>query len=281
MSGLEGATSPHETYCLMHGPGTVRSGKWKYYPWREGSDKKNQRSSSVSANRPPVQLYDTVADISETTNVATEHPEVVERLQAAWETHRKELQANRRPNADLIRPAGSHSPDRPGSKPVAKQPPKRPSKPIDWTGARIGKTYPTHAAANLVSRPFEVGCTVRGEGLRGVLIAHGGSVTGYSLYVRQGQVVFALRRTDSSIHRVQLPIVSSAEQKIVAKAEGKQLTLRVNDRVITAESAGLLLKHPSENVAIGFDDRMPVDPQSPQEKFNGALSKINVSPGER
>ena len=281
MSGQDGAKSPHETYCLMHGPGTVRSGKWKYYPWREGSDKKSQRPSSVSADRPPVQLYDTVADISETTNVATKHPDVVERLQAAWEAHRKELQANRRPNADLIRPAGSHSPDRPGSKPVAKRPAKRLSKPIDWTGARVGKTYPTHAAANLVSRPFEVGCTVRGEGLRGVLIAHGGSATGYSLYVRQGQVVFALRRSSSNIHRVQLPIGSTAEQKIVAKAEGKRLTLRVNDRVITAESAGLLLKHPSENVAIGFDDRMPVDPQSPHEKFNGALSQINVSPGER
>jgi hypothetical protein len=34
MEGEQGAKSPHETYALPHGPGTVRSGKWKYYPWQ-------------------------------------------------------------------------------------------------------------------------------------------------------------------------------------------------------------------------------------------------------
>ncbi len=36
MEGKPGAKSPHLTYVLPHGPGTVRSGKWKFYPWREG-----------------------------------------------------------------------------------------------------------------------------------------------------------------------------------------------------------------------------------------------------
>ncbi len=36
MAGKPGAKSPHEHYVLMHGPGTVRSGKWKFYPWQEG-----------------------------------------------------------------------------------------------------------------------------------------------------------------------------------------------------------------------------------------------------
>ena len=87
----------------MHGPGTVRSGKWKYYPWREGSDKKDRQKRADQTKRPPVQLYDTVADISETTNLATSYPDVVEQLQAAWERHQQELKANRRPNAELIR----------------------------------------------------------------------------------------------------------------------------------------------------------------------------------
>ena len=36
MEGKPESKSPHDTYCLLHGPGTVRSGKWKYYPWQEG-----------------------------------------------------------------------------------------------------------------------------------------------------------------------------------------------------------------------------------------------------
>ena len=99
MSGEEGAKSPHETYVLLHGPGTVRSGKWKFYPWPEG---KGGRRDAVAGRKPstdPVQLYDTVADIGERSNVAAGHPDVIRKLQAAYDAHVKELNANRRPTA--------------------------------------------------------------------------------------------------------------------------------------------------------------------------------------
>ncbi|MEO1525211.1 MAG: sulfatase [Planctomycetota bacterium] len=276
MAGQKGAKSPHETYCLMHGLGTVRSGKWKYYPWREGSDKKGSAKQKNQTDRPPHQLYDTVADISETTNVAEKHPKVVARLQEAWEAHRTELRANRRPNATLIRPDGAISASRLGSNTPAKKiaPPKNP---IDWSAVQIGRTYPSHSARSFVSRPFSVRCTAIGEGLRGVLVAHGGSVTGYSLYIRQGKAIFALRRSDSNLRRVEVPIGAAERYEIVATAEGNRLSIQVNERVATTQSAGLLLRHPSENVAIGFDDRMPVDPDAPQDKFNGVLSNLSVT----
>ena len=110
MSGNRDAKSPHDAYCLFHRRGTVRSGRWKYYPWAEGHDQ-------VRPDKPPatipVQLYDTVADISETNNVAKEHPQIVDRLHAAWEAHVAEIMANQRPTAELIRPPGVPSPKRP------------------------------------------------------------------------------------------------------------------------------------------------------------------------
>ncbi|MCB1065870.1 MAG: sulfatase [Verrucomicrobiae bacterium] len=121
MSGAEGAKSPHEAYVLMHGPGTVRSGKWKFYPWQEGKGKGSWETKVKDPSPEPVQLYDTVADIGETTNVSAQHPDVVKRLQAAYDAHITEIQANRRPTADLIRPEGALSPERPGGdKPKAK-----------------------------------------------------------------------------------------------------------------------------------------------------------------
>lgn len=113
MEGKPGAKSPHDTYCLLHGPGTVRSGKWKYYPWQEGTQREDRPPQRQNLSNHPVQLYDTVADIGETTNLAAQHPEVVRQLQAAYETARKELDANRRPAAVLERPPGSRSPARP------------------------------------------------------------------------------------------------------------------------------------------------------------------------
>ncbi|MEM8668114.1 MAG: sulfatase [Planctomycetota bacterium] len=118
MSGEEGAKSPHETYVLMHGPGTVRSGKWKFYPWQEGKGKGDwsRDKPSPKLSTFPVQLYDTVADIGETTNVAESHPDIVARLQKAYDEHVAEITANKRPTAMLERPENALSPERPKKK---------------------------------------------------------------------------------------------------------------------------------------------------------------------
>jgi len=112
MLGEENAKSPHENYVLMHGPGTVRSGKWKFYPWQER--KRGQAAPRDRQPSPlPVQLYDTVADISETKNLADQHPDVVKRLQAAYDAHVAEIEANRRPVWIMKRTEGVPSPSRP------------------------------------------------------------------------------------------------------------------------------------------------------------------------
>jgi arylsulfatase A-like enzyme len=113
MYGEVGAKSPHAEYCLMHGPGTVRSGKWKYYPWREGKHHEDRPRKAGPLSSDSVQLYDTSADIGETTNLASHYPEVVKRLQAAYDGHVDEIKSNRRKPAKLLRPPGSLSPARP------------------------------------------------------------------------------------------------------------------------------------------------------------------------
>ncbi|MEK6236943.1 MAG: sulfatase [Planctomycetales bacterium] len=126
MSGQEGAKSPHETYCLLHGPGTVRSGKWKFYPWPEGKGGRRD-AAKTNPSTHPVQLYDTVSDIGEKSNVAADYPEVVKRLQTAYDAHVKEIKANKRPTAKLIRPAGAISSNRPTTAPKKKKPTKKKS----------------------------------------------------------------------------------------------------------------------------------------------------------
>ncbi|TWT84424.1 Arylsulfatase [Planctomycetes bacterium CA13] len=114
MSGAKDATSPHDAYVLMHGPGTVRSGKWKFYPWQEGKGKQNRDTAKWKPSPDPVQLYDTIEDIGETTNIASKHPEVVKRLHAIYDAHVAEINANQRPTCEMERPANALSPERPG-----------------------------------------------------------------------------------------------------------------------------------------------------------------------
>jgi arylsulfatase A len=113
MSGKPGAKSPHENYVLMHGPGTVRSGKWKFYPWREGkSGRRHDKAKNPSTD--PVQLYDTLADIGETKNLAAKHPDVIKRMQTAYDSHIEEIKQHKRPTRGMNRPAKASSPERPG-----------------------------------------------------------------------------------------------------------------------------------------------------------------------
>ncbi|MGF1580251.1 MAG: sulfatase [Gemmataceae bacterium] len=102
--GEPGAKTPHEYYILLHRDGCVRSGKWKYYPWPEGGKKKNKKGKKgkkgkkpAPVKRPKVQLYDLSTDLSETKNVAEQHPQVVRRLHAAFVAHRMDIRKNKRP----------------------------------------------------------------------------------------------------------------------------------------------------------------------------------------
>ena len=99
MQGVPGAKSPHEAYIVVHGGrAAARSGQWKFYPWPESDGKKRAgQPQQPKPEEPPVQLYDVSADISETTNVAAQNPEVVARLQKLVDAHREDLDKNRRP----------------------------------------------------------------------------------------------------------------------------------------------------------------------------------------
>lgn len=99
MQGAPGAKSPHDAYIVVHGGrAAVRAGKWKFYPWPEGAGRKRRQEPAKSRPpRPPVQLYDLSLDISETTNVAPQHPDVVASLQELVDARRKDLSENRRP----------------------------------------------------------------------------------------------------------------------------------------------------------------------------------------
>jgi len=102
--GHSGAKTPHKAYYYYQGEQlqAVRSGKWKlhlpirYRPWGR---RKTPTKPRLAA------LFDLLADIGETTNVAAKHPDVVARLLKLAETARQDLGDVGRKGAHQ-RPAG-------------------------------------------------------------------------------------------------------------------------------------------------------------------------------
>ena len=113
--GTPGAKTPHKTFCIAHSGGTVRSGKWKFYPWQEKA--KGRGSAGELGRKPsslPIQLYNTSVDVGEKNNLAADFPDVVKELQAAYDAHLEEMKREVRDTAALQRPDGVSSAKLPG-----------------------------------------------------------------------------------------------------------------------------------------------------------------------
>jgi hypothetical protein len=270
MLGEREATSPHQHYVLMHGPGTVRSGPWKFYPWKETNSGRHAIKDHV-ASTDPVQLYLVVDDIGERKNVASEHPDLVEKLQAAFDAHVAEIKANQRPTQLMRRP------ENPVASPALQnRNTGKPPKEIDWSKVKIGDVYTGGNSPNVTNRPFSISATVEGDELSGIVAAQGGEVVGYSLYLKGAECVFAVRLSNSEIHRVKAPIFSG-NSTIKAGVDAKgTLSLQINDKDIASVPGGLIGKHPAESLCIGHDDKKLVDKEAATTPFKGKLIELKV-----
>jgi arylsulfatase A-like enzyme len=114
MAGEPDATSPHEAYYFYWGSDlhAVRSGKWKlHFPHsyrtmagRPGGT--NGIPTKYSTGQIGLSLFDLSVDVGETTNVADEHPEVVQRLTRLADQIRQELGDGKKLKGQGVRPAG-------------------------------------------------------------------------------------------------------------------------------------------------------------------------------
>ncbi len=87
---IEGATTPHEAFFYRRGLDlyAIRSGPWKLFVRDNQAPLPGQRKSErIEAGT----LYHLERDIGETTNVAADHPDVVDRLQKLAEASREDI----------------------------------------------------------------------------------------------------------------------------------------------------------------------------------------------
>jgi arylsulfatase A-like enzyme len=94
MAGTPGAKTPHEQYFFFGK--AVRSGKWKLY-LPGARETVGPRVKAKKKTKLPLLLFDLSKDISETTNVAAQNPEVVARLEKLLQEHNAEIAENQRP----------------------------------------------------------------------------------------------------------------------------------------------------------------------------------------
>ena len=279
--------SPHEAWFYYQGTTlqAVRSGPWKLAitPQSIGMGMK-ERPEDLQSREP--RLYNLDEEIGEVTNLADKHPEVVARLQKLIDGMVADIGSGK--SGPGVRPAGEvenpvtlypTQPRKPRGRPT-KPGTKATGKPLDWSKVKLGDVYASASAPAIARKAFSINCSVvpaDGKAGEGVIVAHGGSAIGYSLYVKADSVIFATRNA-GIVSRVESPISLGEATKVVAgMAKDGTLSLKINDaHPVTAKSPGPLKSHPQEDLSIGHDDRNPVDPESPTKPLKASLISLEI-----
>jgi hypothetical protein len=111
----------------------------------------------------------------------------------------------------------------------------------------------------------------------GVIVAHGGSTTGYALYLLGGKLLFVVK-----VDGVSVAITASATPTGRFHAEARlaadrSITLIINGQKVAEGKANALLPlQPVENFCVGFDDQQPVGKYGDTQRFSGTIENLKV-----
>ena len=175
----------------------VRDGKWKLV------------AKSVKGKW---ELYNIPADRTEMNNLADKNPDRVKTMTAQYETWAKERG---------IVPFGSWNKNK-----KAKASPKK------EFNLKPGDPFTSETSPNIAKRPFTVSATIEKLPATGVIVAQGGSSHGWSLYLKDGNLAFTVRKGGKSITAT-APLPKDATGSFEARVTKKGIILRSDNKRLT------------------------------------------------
>lgn len=226
--------------------------------------RKGQYKLKRATTAPQWELFDLAEDLSETKNLADEQPERTAALKADLEAWIEEADVGagpqRRRRARLAR---------------------QPAEPVKLD-LHQGQTLLLGDAPQVDGLTIELTATVEPESSDGVIFAHGGSVNGYALYLKDGKPAFALRMA-GQIHETvgDTPLPQNEPTKLTATLAGDgTISIRFGGRTrASSPTPGPLNTSPRGQLNVGWDYQSPVADYSPRatpNRFAGRITEVTL-----
>jgi arylsulfatase A-like enzyme len=221
----------------------IRMGKWKYL-------KANAHffGYAIEADRAKVEeLYDLSTDLGETTNLADQHPEVLQRLkqEAAKYDDRKDV---------LKAPIG-----------------------VKRLQGRIrlkkGDRFSPEESPMVVKKTLTLSGTLTSDDGEGVVVAQGGTLVGYALYLRDGKVILGVRVEKKLQELISPKVVTgkSVQVKALVQPDGTR-TLTVDGDQVSVAGPPINVQPPL-GLSVGEDQSHDVGSYK-KEAFKGTLKTL-------
>ena len=132
-------------------------------------------------------------------------------------------------------------------------------------------------APNIAARAFTITVRFDTEGKDGVIVAQGGSGHGFALFVKNGELIFALRRGTVLTATPAISIGSGARTARARVAKAGALTLGIDDQSpVSAQAAGLLQQMPADGLDVGEDAGGLVGPYKEENGFGGRIESVHI-----
>lgn len=223
----------------------VRDGKWKL----------------VARENKPWELYDMESDRTEAHNLTAKNPEKTRDLAAKWDAWAA--------RADVL-PLGGWRGKGSGGKP------EELSKEIKFV-LKSGDRLDRLKAPAVPGRGFAIEAKFTASKPDGVIIAHGGSANGYTLYLKAGKLVFGLRRARAfTTIAADAPIAVSHTALATLDASG-EMTLSIDGkRAAHAQTPGSLAVMPRDGLEVGADEGGVVGDYVSPNRFSGTIESLII-----
>jgi len=259
----------------------VRQGPWKLAIATQKETMGKDAGGDALKNP---RLYNLDTEISEQTNLADQHPDIVAKLTALAEKMDDEIGGkepkSRRPAGEAANPVTLYpTSDVPRGK-KNDAPRKAQGKPVSLDALKPGDILSSAHAPQIDRSGFTLACTVETTQPDAILIAHGGLSAGYALHLRGGHVVFMVRTGGGdAFDEIQSPNTITGPTRIVATlAKDRTMTLTVNDQAVaTGQARNLISRQPQEDFCIGHDNAKPVAAYAGKGNFEGSIAGLKVT----
>jgi len=229
-----------ETFVYLNN--AIRSGKWKYL-----RAKHRVPGYAVDSKRRQVEeLYDLSTDISEAVNIADQHPEVVEELRKSLDEIQK--------------------------RPVKLKPPAV-ARLQGLIKLKQGSRFGPEVSPHVVGKTLKISAKIKSDAPDGVVLAQGGTLVGYSLYLRDGRVIFGVR-VDKKLQELTTEGVVTGKLVTVTATLQKDgsRSLTVNGERTTAAGPAIN-RQPARGLSVGEDQRENVGRYN-KEQFRGTIEDL-------
>ncbi len=238
---------PAPIFFEHEGNRAIRDGKWK-----------------LVAKKPAGkwELYDTEADRTEMSDIAAAHPEIVQPLVAKWETWAKQ---------SSVLPW-------PWKPPYGK--PDSAAAETHFT-LKQGDSLTGEEAPPLVNHGLTIRVEITEPASDGVLIAQGGSTEGFSLYLKDSKLTFAMRHSGKLDTITTANALAAKPATIIAiLAKDGAVTLKSGEQTIATGKSSPLQRQPKDGLQAGRDENGAVGEYTAPFAFKGKLGPVTLDLGE-